>query len=345
MAILQSYELNGNKLSFANWISNLSPVDTPFVSMTGKESIDQTMYQWQTDKLSRAASNAQVEGSDATDAALAPTMIHSNFTQILRRVTSVSDTTTVLSNYGRGKELQYQLEKMGKELKRDLESMFLTSDQMGSAAAAGAAGKVSCYQKLIAAQDTADADTGAIVHTETAAEEVFAEADIFNMTYQLYLAGAKANTIMFHPKHVYLFSNLMKDPAAATQTRFKMFDGLDTKFNVFVNSIKDPLGQEFKLVPNRFMPEDYIYFFNPSDWTQMVLRAPEKTKLSKNGSSEKWMIEMEVGLRHRHPYASGALKMKPKAAGGGGSGLPLTAASEGDASAAPAPKTRSRKAS
>ena len=37
---LVSYDLNGKKLSFANWISNLSPTETPFVSMTGKEAIN-----------------------------------------------------------------------------------------------------------------------------------------------------------------------------------------------------------------------------------------------------------------------------------------------------------------
>ena len=39
MATLVSYDLTGKQLSFANWISNLPPTDTPFVSMTGKESI------------------------------------------------------------------------------------------------------------------------------------------------------------------------------------------------------------------------------------------------------------------------------------------------------------------
>ena len=51
MATLVSYDLTGKQLSFANWISNLSPTDTPFVSMTGKESIGQTLFQWQTDTL------------------------------------------------------------------------------------------------------------------------------------------------------------------------------------------------------------------------------------------------------------------------------------------------------
>lgn len=40
-----------------------------------------------------------------------------------------------------------------------------------------------------------------------------------------------------------------------------------------------------------------------------VLRAPSRTKLAKDGSYEKWMLEMEVGLRHRNPYASGILKI------------------------------------
>ncbi|MFW3388591.1 UNVERIFIED_CONTAM: DUF5309 family protein, partial [Kocuria sp. CPCC 205274] len=67
---------------------------------------------------------------------------------------------------------------------------------------------------------------------------------------------------------------------------------------------------EFKLIPNRFMPADKVFIFDPSDWTQMVLRAPQRTKLAKTGSFEKWMIEMEVGLRHRNPFASGILTFK-----------------------------------
>ncbi|MCS5736847.1 DUF5309 domain-containing protein, partial [Herbiconiux daphne] len=92
--------------------------------------------------------------------------------------------------------------------------------------------------------------------------------------------------------------------------RQRMFDGAsDTKVNTYVSTLVDPLGQEYKLIPNRFMPEKAIYVFSPADWTQMVLRAPQRTKLAKQGSNEKWMIEMEVGLRHRNPFASGILKL------------------------------------
>lgn len=306
---LVSYDLNGKKLSFANWISNLSPTETPFVSMTGKEAINQTLFQWQTDTLETAnANNAVVEGSAAEAPVRSSTTVLSNVTQILRKVVRVSDTANALANYGRGQELQYQMEKAGKEIKRDLEVALLRNgakvDGSGTVAR-----KTAGFKALVAAKDAADPDTGAVVHKETATAATITEAELFDLTYNLYLSGSNANIIMFHPKHAAFFASLMETPAAGAN-RMKMFDGQDTKFNQYVSTIVDPLGQLFKLIPNRWMGESDIYFFTPSDWTQMVLRAPQRTKLAKDGSYEKWMVEMEVGLRHRNPYASGILTIK-----------------------------------
>ena len=306
---LVSYDLNGKKLSFANWISNLSPTETPFVSMTGKEAINQTLFQWQTDTLETAnANNAVVEGSAAEAPVRSSTTVLSNVTQILRKVVRVSDTANALANYGRGQELQYQMEKAGKEIKRDLEVALLRNgakvDGSGTVAR-----KTAGFKALVAAKNAADPDTGAVVHKETAASGKITEAELFDLTYNLYLSGSNANIIMFHPKHARFFASLMETPAAGAN-RLKMFDGQDTKFNQYVSTVVDPLGQLFKLIPNRWMGEADVYFFTPSDWTQMVLRAPQRTKLAKDGSYEKWMVEMEVGLRHRNPYASGILSIK-----------------------------------
>lgn len=306
---LVSYDLAGKKLSFANWISNLSPTETPFVSTTGKEAINQTLFQWQTDVLETAnPNNAVIEGSAADAPARASTVVLSNVTQILRKVVRVSDTANALANYGRGQELQYQMEKAGKEIKRDLEVALLNNGARvdGSATVAR---KTAGFKGLVAALNAADPDTGAVVHKETATADVITEDELFDLTYNLYIAGSNANIIMFHPKHASFFSSLMESPAAGVN-RERMFDGQDTKFNVYVSTVVDPLGQSYKLIPNRWMDEASVYFFTPSDWTQMVLRAPQRTKLAKDGSYEKWMIEMEVGLRHRNPYASGILAIK-----------------------------------
>lgn len=306
MAVMTSYDLKGKKDSFANWISNLSPTDTFFVSTTKKEGVKNTLFQWQTDTLASAdAGNAQKEGETVASGALKATTVHENVTQILRKAVEVSDTADALDNWGRGKELAYQMEKAGKEIKRDLE-LILLSAQAKDDGAAATARKTACFEKLVAT--TADADTGAVVVKTTAAANTILETELFDVTYNLFLAGSDANIIMFHPKHASFFSSLMETGIA--DGRIKMIDNMDTKLNRFVGSLVDPLGQEYKLVPNRFMPVGSIYFFNPSDWTQMVLREPSKVQLAKKSSSERYMIEMELGLRHRHPHASGILKIK-----------------------------------
>lgn len=303
---LVSYDLNGKKLSFANWISNLSPDETPFVSMTGKESIAQTLFQWQTDSLEAAVdNNAVVEGSQAEAPIRKTTLTLNNVTQILRKVVKVSDTSQSLANYGRGNELKYQMEKAGKEIKRDLELILLSAQEKDAGDASTKPRKTGAFQSLVAALNEPDEDTGAVVHKGISGDEPV-ESDIWGLTYNLYLSGSHADIIMFHPKHASFFSSLME---VGVGERVKMFDGKDTKLNTYVTEVIDPLGQRYRLVPNRWMPQDAIYFFRAKDWTQMVLRAPERTKLAKDGSYEKWMIEMEVGLRHANPFASGILKM------------------------------------
>lgn len=308
-----SYDLKGEKLSFADWVSNISPVETPFVSMTGKEAISQTTFQWQTDIIPAVkADNAEIEGSVPAFEDPASTKVEKNYTQIFRRSASVSDTANVVSYYGRQKEIGYQMEKAGSEIKRDMEVAFLNQG-VGAAVANGTAGKTAGFLGLCGNKDAAAPDTGAVTYKETQTASIMTEKDLFDLTYNLYLANSKANVIMFHPKHAEFFTGLIEQStvnAAINGNRMKMFGAMDEAYNSEVDTIIDPLGQRFALVPNRFMPADYFYFFNPADWTQMVLRAPKKIQLAKQGSSEEWVIEAELGLRHRNPNASGILKIK-----------------------------------
>lgn len=322
MTMLKTFDLKGNKQSFAEWISNLSPCETPFVSMIGKEGIDQTQYSWQTDRLSAPGKDSAgtalgdiQEGSVAVAQTLASTAVVTNFTKIFRKGVKVTDTAGKVSLYGRGSELGYQMEKAGMELKRDLEHYLLSTADVGTIGSNATASKCSGIHKLIAAKGAVDGDTGAIVHFETAVKHNFTKEEIFKMTYNLYLAGARATKIMVHPQFMHLFSDFIGDASATggvvkTPHLHRMFDGLDNKYNAYVKTLRDPLGQVFEIIPNRYMPKTAILFFNEADWTQMVLREPTKTELGKTGATTKFLIEMEVGLRHRNPYASGLLLIK-----------------------------------
>ncbi|MGL5962808.1 MAG: SU10 major capsid protein, partial [Fusobacteriaceae bacterium] len=314
-----SYELNGKKQSFANWISNLSPTETPFSSMTPKEAINQTKYFWQTDRLSPVKLHQVKEGADVaeSDISMSTTTVQDNVTQILRRAFRISDTADKMANFGRGRELPYQMEKYSQAIKRDLEVALLQNGAKVEAAGTGAGvpGKFAGFSALVATQNVAaaaanptpgsqDPDTGAIVHFKSGAA-TFTHDHVRQMTYNLYLANSEADVIMFHPKHAGFWASLQ-----SKGTNAKMFDGDTTTFSHYVNVYIDEFGREYKLIPNRWMSETHIFFFKPTDFTQMVLRAPRKVELGKEGNFTSWMIEMEVGLRLRDPFAAGVLEIK-----------------------------------
>lgn len=311
MATMYSYDLKGNKQSFANWISNLSPTETPFSSMTPKEGINQTKFFWQTDRLAPVKQHNVAEGSDVveTDISMNATTVENNNTQILRRAFKISDTANAMANFGRGRELPYQMEKFSVALRRDIEKTLLSA-QVAVDATTSLAGKTACFQALVAGEGVADVDTGAIVKMKsgtppTATDLGFKIDHIREMTYNLYLANSEADVIMFHPKQAAFFAALQSEGNNA-----KMFDGDTTEFSHYVNTYIDEFGREYKLIPNRWMPTDAIYFFKPSDFTQMILRAPQRVELGKEGNFTSWMIETELGLRLKDKFAAGVLLLK-----------------------------------
>lgn len=292
---MQTYSMNGIKEEFADWVANISPEYTPFTSMISKFPVKNTIFHWQTDELNAPdLANAVEQGSDAGNAAMQATTTKLNYTQIMRKVVMVSDTANSVSSHGREKELFYQLRKAAKELKRDQEAIFL-SDQAGVAAASGTAGKTSAVGALV--------DASMVVAGKADFSDF--EAKLFETTSKLYSEGAEPTIIMYNPDSAEAIAGLQEKSGV----RERIFEN-DKRFVKHVEVIVDPLGQEFKCVPNRWMPAQTLYILNPSDFAQATLRAPQQVKLAKVGSAEKYMIEQEVGLRLRHPKAAAILTVK-----------------------------------
>lgn len=82
-------------------IYNISPTRTPFMSNIGRTTADQTYHEWQTDVLaSPDATNARVEGADATDMSYTATNRVGNYTQISDKVINVSGTSGSVDTAG-----------------------------------------------------------------------------------------------------------------------------------------------------------------------------------------------------------------------------------------------------
>lgn len=133
-----SYDLVGIAEDVEDVIFNISPEETPFLTMAKRTKVTNTLHQWQTDSLAAAAANRAIEGDDSTYATATPTTMLSNYTQIAKKTVMVSGTADSVRKYGRKEEFAYQIAKKGKELKRDIE-FALVQNQVSSAGGSGTA--------------------------------------------------------------------------------------------------------------------------------------------------------------------------------------------------------------
>ena len=297
--LYSSYDVTStSKKSFENQISLLSPTEVPFQSMIRKISVSNSVHMWAQDELADSADNAQVEGfatASLTAIGKAPTP-KSTYTQILAKSVQVSDSANATDLYGRKQAYAYQMKKKGLEIKKDVERALLSSTVSSIGSASGAR-KLGGFD----AAGTIDASLKA-----TSANVVFTEDEIFALTEKLYNGGANANVIMVHPSQMKHFSKFQEIGGART----RLFDNMDTKVNVEVNTLIDPLGQTLKVVPNREMPVKKIYIFNPKNFALVLFRNFHTYQNGKDGSREQGVIEVELGLRLDNDKAAAVLTIK-----------------------------------
>ncbi|TFH50924.1 MAG: hypothetical protein E4H01_01175 [Lysobacterales bacterium] len=105
----QTYQAIGNREDLSNMITNISPTETPFQSMAGREKATSVKHEWQIDSLKAAAANAQVEGDTPSNTTVTPTTRVFNATQISSYAFNVSGTQRAVDPAGRADELAYQL--------------------------------------------------------------------------------------------------------------------------------------------------------------------------------------------------------------------------------------------
>ena len=137
--------VNSIREDLADVIYNISPTETPFMSNASKGTATNTLHEWQTDSLAAVAVNAQVEGDDYAGEARAATSRLTNYTQISSKSVTISGTDDAVDNAGMGTQIAYQLAKMGKEIKRDMENAMVGIEQ---AKVAGNASTARCIGGL-----------------------------------------------------------------------------------------------------------------------------------------------------------------------------------------------------
>lgn len=112
----------GIREDLENKIWRVAPEETPFISAIGSVKCTSTYHEWQTETLTAAsATNAHLEGDDATIEAPNLTSRVGTYCQILTKAASVARTQNVVQLAGRADEMDRQIVLKTKEIKRDLE--------------------------------------------------------------------------------------------------------------------------------------------------------------------------------------------------------------------------------
>lgn len=230
-------------------IYDVTPVQTPVISMAAHTEATNTTHEWQTDALAAAANNAAIEGDDASASAVTATTRLTNLTQISDKVARVSGTNRAVNAAGRADELAYQKLKRARELKRDMEKVVCDNKAKvaGNDTLARQCAGIPAYivTNISEASDaTTAAGTGANAHTDGTAR-VFTEDLVKAVQKLCFDNGGEPNTLMtggFNRQVASSFSgNGTKVQKAEDSALHASFDVYDGDFG------------EMKIVPNRFM--------------------------------------------------------------------------------------------
>jgi hypothetical protein len=308
------FDMKGVREELANIIYNLSPEDTPFVSNSGKGSVDNTLYEWQRDSLAAAVStNAQLQGDDiGSFDAFTATVRMGNRTQISRKAIVVADTAGAVSAAGRKDELAYQVIKRGSEIKRDIEKNSL--DNVGAVAGnSTTAPKTGTMGATIGSIDGTNVSMGATGTNPTDAllftdprndgtQRAATEALLKVVLQGAWNNGGSPDTIMVGPFNKAVFSGFA---GVATKTYFQEA----ARPAAIIGSADVYVGEfgTYSIVPNRFQRDRDAWVLDFEMLQIVYLRPFRVVELAKTGDAEKRMLVVEWGLKVNTDHAHGLL--------------------------------------
>ena len=307
----QTYQAIGNREDLSDVIYRIDPTDTPCMTAFEREKASAVNHEWQTQALAAVdTANAVVEGDDATSDAATPSVRLGNLCQISDKVARVSGTQRAVEHAGRDDELEYQETLKGLELKRDMESILVGTNQ-AKAAGDGTTNPRKTASILSWIKTNTDkgsaggaADPSAADGTGTrtdGTQRAFTEAQLKSVLQKIWNSGGKPDTIFTGGFNKQVFSTFT---GRATPTE-------DTKAKKIVASV-DFYESDFgrlSVAPNRFMRARDVLVLQTEMWAVAFLngRRMVSIPLARTGDSERRQMLSEYTLVARNEKASGGV--------------------------------------
>lgn len=323
LGVLNSFDVGtGNREDLLDIITNISPMDTLFLSGFEKVPASNITHEWLVDTLAafgdpdngNADVQATAEGSDATFDPLVPRKRLCNLTHILRRTFDVSDTQRDINTAGIRDEYVYQMRKATQELARFIEFALVHSERQFQTAQGNTGGvlprKMDGFYAYAEASDPTCATTLGLAEDEMGTVTEIAGSSPANCIDECILnaqleamweKGAMTDTIWANAAQKRSLSNLTLNPNSNIRYNIPVSE------NKVVNNVdfyQSDFGTQ-RIYLHRYQRSDRVALAEKDKVRIAVLRPVLPVELAKVGSSTKGMIEWEGTLEVLAPNAIG----------------------------------------
>jgi len=295
---------NANREDLIDKIFNVSPTDTPVLSMCGTVNATATNHEWQTESLVAAsATNAHIDGDDTTADSRSATSRLGNYSQISKKSVVVSGTEEAVNKAGMKSYLAHHLVNMTKELKRDMESSLCANNAKvagNSTTARELAGIPSWLISNTSAGATGADPTGDGTDARTdGTQRAITESLLKTVLASCYDNGGNPDCVV-----VGAFNKQAISGFTGGSTRFDV--GEDKSLTASVDVYISDFGT-LKIVPNRFSRSRDALVLEKGRWKVGYVRRPQVKELARTGDSVKRDITCEYTLQADNEAASGII--------------------------------------
>lgn len=292
----------GNREELDNFVSMITPTDTPIYSMAGKEKAESKHPEWEYEDLDAPGDNAQPEGNEYDFDAVTPPTRVGNYTQIFTKTFLFSGTQQAVDNAGPAEKRAHELMKKGKALRKDIE-FSIVSNVASTNTDPRRSGGLPTWLTTNVSRDAGGANggfTGGVTTVETTGTlRAWTKAQTDTVLQLIYNQGGDVTTVVTSPYNKGVFATFMSDTNVAS---FRYAAGKGTNTIIGTADIYEgPLGT-VKVVPNRVMAGSAaiarrVYAMDPSMVKWKSLRPIQESEVAKTGDAEKGVLIAEGTLK------------------------------------------------
>jgi len=287
----------GNREELDDFVSLITPSDTPIYSMAGKEKAASKHPEWEYEDLDTTADNAQPEGNEYNyDAVAAPTRV-GNYTQIFTKTFRFSGSQQAVDNAGNAEKRAHELMKKGKALRKDIEySMVLNTASTNTDPRRSGGLPTWLTSNVSRNSGSSGGFVGGVTTVETTGTlRAWTKTLTDTVLQSIYQNGGDVTTVVCSPYNKGVFATFMSDTNVAA---FRYAAGKGTNTIIGTADIYESPWGPVKVMANRVMSTAAatarrVFALDPGMVKWMTLRAIQEDKVAKTGDAENGVLIAE----------------------------------------------------